>query len=182
MVVAPKPASSASRSKGKQRVLSTDEALEKSAEQLKGEFEQCKRLPRGTLGAAVAIAAEEVACGDYEPINFNFRREHGAAARLVDLWREVVLQDFDSQWTQALRTSQDESRQEISFNPSNTGHDLQTDTGTPGDPYTGTDTRVEYRTCTLSLQAVLCTGMAARKEAIVSLMNQIQEIVTEVVD
>ncbi|KAG0311183.1 hypothetical protein BGZ99_010351 [Dissophora globulifera] len=167
-------------SKGKQRILSTDEALEKFEEQLKGEFEQCKHLSRGTLGAAVAIAAEKVACGDYEPIKF--RRQHGAAARLVDLWREVVLQEFDSQWTQALRTSQDESLQEIFSNPANTGHDLQTYTGTPDDPYTDTDTRVEYRTCTLPLQAVLRTDMTAHKEAIVSLMNQIQEIVAEIVD
>ncbi|KAG0299549.1 hypothetical protein BGZ99_004111, partial [Dissophora globulifera] len=113
-IVAPKPASSASRSRGKQRALSTAEALEKSREKLKGQFEQCKHLPRGTLGAAVAIAAEKVGCGDYESANF---RQQLGAVKPIDIWREIVLSEFDSQWKEALTS-----------NPTNASLDLQTNT------------------------------------------------------
>ncbi|KAG0299436.1 hypothetical protein BGZ99_004140, partial [Dissophora globulifera] len=119
-IVAPKPASFASKSKGKQRAISIDEALEKSREKLKGQFEQCKHLPRGTLGAAVAIAAEKVGCGDYDGTNL---RQQLGVSKPIDIWRETVHSEFDLKWKEALTS-----------NPANDSHDLQTNTGTPNDP------------------------------------------------
>jgi hypothetical protein len=173
-----KPKTKPTTSKRKSRAMTIDESLEKAKGKLSSKFHECKHSPRGTLANAVAMAENRLQQDSYL---MHFRADLGDATP-ANIWKEAVEQQFEQKWDDAVKRrsrDQNEDGQPLPM-------DVETDPNVSGhlDTFvTDDENQTEYRTCSVTLDAVLNDSLDKHsKRRIEDLLNESQNTVADVVD
>jgi hypothetical protein len=133
-------------------------------------FKESKHLPRGIFTTAVTLAETALKQNNYRG---HFVRDLGDI-KTVDLWRDVVGEEFEEKWGLALNKARSKT--------SSTSTSTSTSTISGTNPTDGSDENVDYRTCTTTLRSILRPEIAQHEDLIEKLLSQSQQDIAGAID
>ena len=176
-----------SKSKKGKRRAAVEDKLDQEKESLFKKFKSYKKAPTGTLTDAVAVAEKQLEQDKYLHL---FRQDLGNKTPFA-IWEDEYKSKFETTWDLAVTKSKtpkvvDSTSQNPDSTPQNnpgSSGNMSSSTSDP-EPESSDDTGyggIEYRTCSVTLKAVLREELVDHQDTIESLLTESQNTVTDVV-